>query len=243
MTTTSMPSRHRKYSHSASLSLYGFYEKMAMFCITQSPSLMLMEKCWCLSKTHIPDDHYYQEMIHAWCNTISVCGTLLAKIGIGICWDQWFPETARCLRWMGQNCSLSNSHRFRANSGYRQLWALATYHARPRSSKILSQSLQPIAMAWRSLQEENGGQSSSSLTSYGSSFMTDETGAGSRESWKTRRSCSVSNLWPWYGWPNASNPDCFWDRKTRNVPTNYGLEGKFHNKLLIFSRLSYKNVR
>ena len=26
-----------------------------------------------------------------------VWDTRYAKIGIGICWDQWFPETARCL--------------------------------------------------------------------------------------------------------------------------------------------------
>jgi len=30
-----------------------------------------------------------------------VWNTKYAKIGIGICWDQWFPETARCLAVMG----------------------------------------------------------------------------------------------------------------------------------------------
>ena len=50
-------------------------------------------------KTHIPDDHYYQEkFFFTPGNTgFKVWDTRYAKIGIGICWDQWFPETARCL--------------------------------------------------------------------------------------------------------------------------------------------------
>ena len=48
-------------------------------------------------KTHIPDDHYYQEKFYFTPgNTgFKVWDTRYAKIGIGICWDQWFPETAR----------------------------------------------------------------------------------------------------------------------------------------------------
>jgi N-carbamoylputrescine amidase len=30
-----------------------------------------------------------------------VWGTHYAKVGIGICWDQWFPETARCMALQG----------------------------------------------------------------------------------------------------------------------------------------------
>ena len=50
-------------------------------------------------KTHIPDDHYYQEKFYFTPgNTgFKVWETRYAKIGLGICWDQWFPETARCL--------------------------------------------------------------------------------------------------------------------------------------------------
>ena len=45
-------------------------------------------------KTHIPDDHYYQEKFYFTPgNTgFKVWDTRYAKIGIGICWDQWFPE-------------------------------------------------------------------------------------------------------------------------------------------------------
>ena len=54
-------------------------------------------------KTHIPDDHFYQEKFYftpgdtgfqAW-NTKFGC------IGVGICWDQWFPESARCMALKG----------------------------------------------------------------------------------------------------------------------------------------------
>ena len=54
-------------------------------------------------KTHIPDDHFYQEKFYFTPgNTgFQVWDTRYGKIGIGICWDQWFPETARCLALMG----------------------------------------------------------------------------------------------------------------------------------------------
>ena len=54
-------------------------------------------------KTHIPDDHYYQEKFYfSPGNTgFKVWDTHFGKIGAGICWDQWFPETARCLALAG----------------------------------------------------------------------------------------------------------------------------------------------
>ena len=31
--------------------------------------------------------------------------TKYAKIGVAICWDQWFPEAARCMALMGAEAS------------------------------------------------------------------------------------------------------------------------------------------
>jgi len=54
-------------------------------------------------KSHIPDGPGYEEKFYfrpgndgfkVW----DVCGT---RIGVGICWDQWYPETARVMALMG----------------------------------------------------------------------------------------------------------------------------------------------
>ena len=47
-------------------------------------------------KTHIPDDHFYQEKFYFTPGDtgFKVWNTRYAKIGVGICWDQWFPEAA-----------------------------------------------------------------------------------------------------------------------------------------------------
>ncbi len=54
-------------------------------------------------KTHIPDGPGYEEKYYfnPGDTGFKVWNTQYAKIGIGICWDQWFPETARCLAVMG----------------------------------------------------------------------------------------------------------------------------------------------
>ena len=48
-------------------------------------------------KTHIPDDHYYQEKFYFTPGDTGFRAfkTRYGTIGVGICWDQWFPETAR----------------------------------------------------------------------------------------------------------------------------------------------------
>lgn len=54
-------------------------------------------------KTHIPDDPgYYEKFYFSPGNTgFKVWNTKFAKIGVGICWDQWFPEAARSMALMG----------------------------------------------------------------------------------------------------------------------------------------------
>lgn len=54
-------------------------------------------------KTHIPDDHYYQEKFYFTPGDtgFKVFKTMYGTIGVGICWDQWFPETARSLALLG----------------------------------------------------------------------------------------------------------------------------------------------
>ncbi|MFO1510694.1 MAG: N-carbamoylputrescine amidase [Steroidobacteraceae bacterium] len=54
-------------------------------------------------KSHIPNGPGYQEKNYfAPGDTgFKVWNTRYARLGVGICWDQWFPESARCMALMG----------------------------------------------------------------------------------------------------------------------------------------------
>ena len=129
-------------------------------------------------KTHIPDDHYYQEKFYFTPgNTgFKVFDTRYGKIGIGICWDQWFPETARCMALMGAEILLYPT----AIGSEPILECDSMPHWRRCMQGHAAANLMPVIAANRIGREEvtpspeNGGQRSA-LVFYGSSFMTDET--------------------------------------------------------------------
>ncbi len=131
-------------------------------------------------KTHIPDDHYYQEKFYfSPGNTgFKVWNTKFGKVGIGICWDQWFPETARSLALNGAEMILYPT----AIGSEPILGCDSMEHWRRAMQGHSAANLMPVAAANRIGTEtvvpctENGGQSSS-LCFYGSSFITDNTGA------------------------------------------------------------------
>jgi N-carbamoylputrescine amidase len=54
-------------------------------------------------KSHIPDGRGYQEKFYFTPGDtgFKVWDTGVGRIGLGICWDQWFPETARAMALMG----------------------------------------------------------------------------------------------------------------------------------------------
>ncbi|BBK77363.1 MULTISPECIES: N-carbamoylputrescine amidase [Clostridium] len=54
-------------------------------------------------KTHIPDGHCYEEKFYFTPGDtgFKVWDTAYGRIGVGICWDQWFPESARIMALMG----------------------------------------------------------------------------------------------------------------------------------------------
>ena len=130
-------------------------------------------------KTHIPDDHYYQEKFYFTPgNTgFKVWDTKYAKIGVGICWDQWFPETARSMALMGAEILFYPT----AIGSEPILECDSMEHWRRTMQGHAAANIIPVVAANRyGLEEvypcvENGNQSSS-LNFYGSSFITDELG-------------------------------------------------------------------
>ena len=130
-------------------------------------------------KTHIPDDHFYQEKFYFTSGDtgFKVWNTAYGRIGVGICWDQWFPETARAMAVQGAdllfyptaigsepilNCD-SMSHWRRCMQGH----AAANIIPVIAANRYGLEEVMPC--------EENADQKSA-LHFYGSSFITDETG-------------------------------------------------------------------
>ena len=130
-------------------------------------------------KTHIPDDHYYQEKFYfSPGNTgFKVWDTRYGKIGIGICWDQWFPETARGMAVQGAEILFYPT----AIGSEPILEVDSMPHWRRCMQGHAACNVTPVVAANRIGEEyvepsdENGGQKSS-LVFYGSSFVTDSTG-------------------------------------------------------------------
>lgn len=62
----------------------------------------------CLGKTHIPDGTGYQEKFYfsPGDTGFKVFDTKVGKVGVGICWDQWFPECARSMALQGADVIL-----------------------------------------------------------------------------------------------------------------------------------------
>lgn len=131
-------------------------------------------------KTHIPDDHFYQEKFYfkPGDTGFKVFATRYGKIGVGICWDQWFSETARCLALGGAELLLYPT----AIGSEPILDTDSMPHWRRVMQGHSAANLMPVIAANRiGLErvepcEANGGQRSA-LEFYGSSFMTDGTGA------------------------------------------------------------------
>ena len=157
-----------------------FYEKdvnnlyNSVACIDADGTLLGVYR-----KTHIPDDHYYQEKFYFTPGDtgFKAFKTRYGTIGIGICWDQWFPETARSMALLGAEILLyptaigsepilecdSMPHWRRVRQGH----AAANLMPVIAANRIGTETVDPC--------EGNGGQTSA-LNFYGSSFIADETG-------------------------------------------------------------------
>ena len=122
-------------------------------------------------KTHIPDGPGYEEKFYfSPGNTgFKVYSTAFGKIGVGICWDQWFCETARSLTLMGAELIFYPT----AIGSEPEIGLDSKEHWQRVQMGHAATNTVPVIAANR-VGVEKG--ESCSITFYGSSFITDYTG-------------------------------------------------------------------
>ena len=124
-------------------------------------------------KTHIPEfpGYHENEYFEAGDSGFEVTQTRYAKIGVGICWDQWFPEAARAMTLMGAELLLYptaiGSEPSQGEHDSRDHWQRVMQgHS--------GANLVPVIASNRVGREDG---SHTSMKFYGSSFITDGMGA------------------------------------------------------------------
>lgn len=123
-------------------------------------------------KSHIPDGPGYHEKYYfnPGDTGFKVWDTAYARIGVGICWDQWFPECARSMALMGAEVlfypTAIGSEPHDASITSRDHWQRVQQgHA--------GANLMPLVASNRIGREEQDGYD---ITFYGSSFIADQFG-------------------------------------------------------------------
>ena len=123
-------------------------------------------------KSHIPDGPGYHEKYYfnPGDSGFKVWNTRYAKIGVGICWDQWFPECARAMALQGAELlfypTAIGSEPHDPSISSRDHWQRVQQgHA--------GANLMPLIAANRIGREEQDGYA---ITFYGSSFIADPFG-------------------------------------------------------------------
>jgi len=128
-------------------------------------------------KSHIPDGPGYEEKyyFHPGNTGFKVFETQYAKIGVGICWDEWFPEAARIM----------------ALNGAELLFYPTAIGSEPDTPELDSRDSWQIVMQGHSAANTLPVIASNrigtevnekfSMTFYGSSFITDGTGIKVKE--------------------------------------------------------------
>lgn len=123
-------------------------------------------------KSHIPDGPGYEEKFYfnPGDTGFKVWKTRYAKIGVGVCWDQWYPEAARCMALMGAELlfypTAIGSEPQDGTIDSRDHWQMCMLgHA--------ACNLIPVIASNRIGLESDG---DSSITFYGSSFIAGPTG-------------------------------------------------------------------
>ena len=123
-------------------------------------------------KTHIPDGPGYEEKFYfkSGDTGFKVYDTAYGKIGVGICWDQWFCETARVLALKGAEIIFYPT----AIGSEPDIGLDSKEHWQRVQMGHAATNTVPVVVANR-IGKEKG--ETCQLNFYGSSFITDYTGA------------------------------------------------------------------
>ena len=122
-------------------------------------------------KTHIPDGPGYQEKFYFTPGDTGfrVWDTAVGRIGVGICWDQWFPEAARAMALMGADVLLYPTA---IGSEPQDPTLNSLPHWRRVMQGHAGANMSPLMASNRVGTEDVG----PGLSFYGGSFIADETG-------------------------------------------------------------------
>ncbi|MCW2476371.1 N-carbamoylputrescine amidase [Candidatus Symbiopectobacterium sp. NZEC151] len=127
-------------------------------------------------KTHIPNGPAYQEkqFFIPGDTGFKVWQTRYAKVGVGICWDQWFPETARSLALQGAELIFYPTA-IGSEPAYPDI------DSQPHWTRVqqghAAANLVPVIASNRIGTEASKYIDGLEMTFYGSSFIADQTGA------------------------------------------------------------------
>ena len=122
-------------------------------------------------KTHIPDGLPYAEKFYFTPGDtgFKVWNTKYGRIGVGICWDQWFPETARSLALQGAEILFFPT----AIGSEPTLEKDSRIHWRNTMAGHAAANMMPVMASNRIGRETD---EDSEMTFYGSSFIADNHG-------------------------------------------------------------------
>lgn len=134
-------------------------------------------------KTHIPDGPGYSEKFYFTPGDtgFKVWDTRFGRIGVGICWDQWYPETARSMALMGAELLLFPT--IIGSEPHDDTLDTAPHWQRTMQGHAAA-NMVPVIAANRIGTEKavrEDGSVGVVSTFYGSSFIADETGAKVQE--------------------------------------------------------------
>lgn len=124
-------------------------------------------------KSHIPDGPGYQEKFYfnPGDTGFRVWSTRHGTIGVGICWDQWFPEAARAMALQGAEILFYPTA---IGSEPQDAGLDSSGHWQRTMQGHAAANMTPLVASNRIGREEG---ESCALTFYGSSFIADATGA------------------------------------------------------------------